>query len=97
MALFKAWCTGTKYKSKKKTFRTYSEKDGGRAAVLTQLGEAVRTHYDQTDRIADDVARLGYDGASEILRAQMPQSKRALRRSRRILGCGAFFGMLAPD
>ena len=68
MALFKAWCAGTKDKSKKKTFRTYSEKDGGRAAVLTQLGEAVRTHYDQADRIADDVARLGYDGASEILR-----------------------------
>ncbi len=77
MALFKAWCAGTKDKSKKKTFRTYSEKDGGRAAVLTQLGEAVRTHYDQADRIADDVARLGYDGASEILRALLPQSKRA--------------------
>ena len=55
MALFKTWCAGTEDKSKKKTFRTYSEKDGGRAAVLTQLGEAVRTHYDQADRIADDV------------------------------------------
>ncbi len=37
------------------------------------------------------------DGASEILRALLPQSKRALRRSRRILGCDAFFGMLAPN
>lgn len=77
MALFKAWCADTKEKSKKKTFRTYSEKEGSRAAVLAQLGEAVRTHYDQADRIADDVARLGYDGASEILRALLPQSKRA--------------------
>jgi|LNAP01.1.fsa_nt_gb hypothetical protein len=37
------------------------------------------------------------DGASEILRALLPQSKRALRRFRRIVGCSAFFGMLAPD
>lgn len=73
MALFKAWCAGTEDKSKKKTFRTCLEKDSGRAAVLTQLGETVRTHDDQ----ADDVARLGYDGASEILRALLPQSKRA--------------------
>lgn len=68
MALFKAWCAGTEDKSKKKTFRTYLEKDGGRAAALTQPGETVRTHYGQADPIADDVARLGYDGASEILR-----------------------------
>jgi hypothetical protein len=77
MALFKARCTGTKHKSKKKTLRTYSEKDGSRTAVLEPLGEAVRTHYDRADLIADDVARLGYDGASEILRALLPQSKRA--------------------
>lgn len=37
------------------------------------------------------------DGTSEILRALLPQSKRALQRSRRLLGCGAFFGMLALD
>ena len=37
------------------------------------------------------------DCAAEILSALLPRSKRALRRSRRILGCCAFFGMLAPD
>jgi len=77
MALYKFWCTSTKQKEKKKTFLTYSEKNGGRAAVLVKLGESVRSHYDQSDRIADDVARLGYDGAAEILRALLPQSKRA--------------------
>lgn len=77
MALYKDWCAVTKQKDKKKTLRTYTEKAGGRAAALEQLGEAVRTHYDQADRIADDVARLGYDGAAEILRALLPQSKRA--------------------
>jgi hypothetical protein len=77
MALFKDWCAGTQQKNRKKTFRAYSEKAGGRAKVLTQLGETVRGHYDQADRIADDVARLGYEGAAEILRALLPQSKRA--------------------
>lgn len=77
MALFKDWCVGTKQKDKRKTLRTYSEKAGGRAAVLSEIGEAVRTHYDQADQIADDVARLGYEGAAEILRALLPQSKRA--------------------
>ncbi len=77
MALFKDWCAGAKQKDKKKTLRTFAEKAGGRDAVLKQLGETVRTHYDQSDRIADDIARLGYDGAAEILRALLPQSKRA--------------------
>lgn len=43
MALFKAWCAGTKDKSKKKTFRTYSgcddhdEKAAARAAAQTPI------------------------------------------------------------
>lgn len=77
MALYKDWCVGAKQKNKKKALLTYTEKVGGRDAVLEQLGETVRTHYDQADRIADDVARLGYEGAAEILRALLPQSKRA--------------------
>lgn len=77
MALFDDWCDGTEEKNKKKKYRSYTEKDGGRDAIRNQLGETVRSHYDQLDRIADDVARLGYDGAAEILRALLPQSKRA--------------------
>jgi hypothetical protein len=41
MALYKDWCVGAKQKDKKKTLRTYTEKAGGRAAALEQLGEAV--------------------------------------------------------
>lgn len=77
MALFKSWCNGTQEKAKKKIYRAYTEKPGGRAQVLARLGKTVRSHYDQADRIADDVARLGYAGAAEILRATLPQSKRA--------------------
>jgi len=77
MTLYKSWCTGTQKKTKKKTFSAYSEKKGSRAKVLAQLGENVKAHYDHADRIADDVARLGYAKAAEILRALLPQSPRA--------------------
>ncbi len=77
MALYANWCVGSEKKAKRKTLRIYIEKAGGREAVLEQLGEAVRTHYDQADRIAEDVTRLGYMGAAEILKALLPQSKRA--------------------
>ncbi|PKO44398.1 MAG: hypothetical protein CVU30_05020 [Betaproteobacteria bacterium HGW-Betaproteobacteria-3] len=77
MTLYKNWCTGTEKKTKKKTLRSYSEKKGGRVKVLSQLGATVKTHYDHTDRIADDVARLGYAKAAELLRVLLPQSPRA--------------------
>jgi len=76
MAMFKSWCNGTQ-EIAKKTCRTYAEKPGGRAKVLVRLDRTVRFHYDQAERIADDIARLGYTGAAEILRATLPQSKRA--------------------
>lgn len=77
MTLYKNWCIGTERKSKKKTLRAYSENKDGRAKVLSQLGETVKAHYDHADRIADDVARLGYKAAAEILQALLPQSPRA--------------------
>lgn len=77
MALFKEWCVGAKHRDKGKTLRTYTEMAGGRDVVLARLGEVVRNHYDRADRIADDVARLGYGGAAEILRALLPTSSRA--------------------
>jgi hypothetical protein len=34
----------------------------------------MRSHYDRLERIAEDVARLGYKVAADILRAELPQS-----------------------
>ena len=34
----------------------------------------MRSHYDRLERIADDVQRLGYKVAAEILRALLPQT-----------------------
>jgi Cap4 SAVED domain len=74
VALYKKWCDATKGKEKRKRFWTYVEKGGGRDEIRDELAETIRSHYDQLDRIADDVARLGFEVAAEILRAQLPQT-----------------------
>ena len=37
----------------------------------------MRSHYDRIERIAEDVARLGYKSAAEILRAELPQTAKS--------------------
>lgn len=53
------------------------EKAGGRAAVKADLIERVRSHYDKLEQIAEDVDRLGFPGASAILKERMPRTARA--------------------
>lgn len=74
MELYKRWCKPTKIKDKRKHYWTYVEKDGGRDEVRDDLAETVRSHYDRLERIAEDVKRLGYEAASEILSTAMPQT-----------------------
>ncbi|KAB2704075.1 MULTISPECIES: Hachiman antiphage defense system protein HamA [Pseudomonadota] len=74
MPLYEEWCDTTKEKDERKEYWCLVEKAGGRDAIRESLAETVRSHYDRLDRIADDVARLGYEGAAEILRAQLPQT-----------------------
>lgn len=74
MALYERWCEATKEKAARKRYWTYVEKVGGRDRIRNELIEAMRSHYDRLERIADDVARLGYDGAAEIIRAELPQT-----------------------
>lgn len=76
MGLYKKWCHATKEKNERKRYWTYVEKDGGRDTIRDELVEKMRSHYDRLDRIADDVARLGFTVAAEILRAQLPQTVR---------------------
>ncbi|MCB1607007.1 MAG: DUF1837 domain-containing protein [Xanthomonadales bacterium] len=74
--LFGKWCNATKTKNKRKHYWTYVEKAGGRAAIQDDLARTIRSHYDELDRIAKDVERLGYQAASEILKAALPQTKK---------------------
>ena len=76
MTLYKRWCDCAKEKDKRKRYWTYVEKDGGRNEIRRDLAKTIRSHYDRLERIADDVERLGYEAAGEILRAAMPQTKK---------------------
>jgi len=69
------WCESTEECETKGTkhYWTYIEKDGGRKEVQPELIRTIRSHYDQLERIASDVSRLGYEAAGEILMSLMPQ------------------------
>ncbi len=72
MALYWDWCECAEDSAGRKRLWLLTEKAGGRETIWALLLEAVRDHYDDLDRIADDAARLGYEKASEILRTRMP-------------------------
>ncbi len=74
VGLYERWCESTKKRDKRKHYWTYVEKDGGRAEIRNDLTETIRSHYDRLERIAEDVNRLGYEVASEIIGAAMPQT-----------------------
>ena len=73
MGLYKKWCAQTKLEEKRKRYWTYTERPGGRAKVRDEFVQTVRSHYGSLELIAEDVATLGYPGASKILREALPQ------------------------
>jgi hypothetical protein len=75
MSLFKDWCDCNDETDKKKVFSKYTEKPKCRNQILIRLGKIVRSHYDNPDHILEDISRLGYPAASEILKALLPKSK----------------------
>jgi hypothetical protein len=78
MGLYDQWCDiAVEKEDGLKRYLTIAEKAGGRDAIAADLAVRVRSHYDSLDRIADDVAELGYDGAAAILRELLPTTKRA--------------------
>ena len=76
MGLYKRWCNASRKRDKRKRYWTYVEKDGGRDEIRDDLAETFRSHYDRLDRNADDVDRLGYKVAADILSEAMPQTPR---------------------
>jgi hypothetical protein len=77
MPLYWDWCECDEEVTGRKRLWLLTEQVGGREQVWALLLEAVRSHYDNLDRIAADVARLGYEKAAEILRTRMPTEERA--------------------
>jgi hypothetical protein len=77
MPLFDDWCDNNEDREEKKRFWKLTEKADGREAILDDLAERVRSHYDSLERIADDVEALDYEAASAILRERLPRGKKA--------------------
>ena len=77
MGLFDDWCAQQEDEEAQKHFWMLVEKAGGRDAIRARLAETMRSHYERLDRIADDVVRLGYEGAAELLRTVLPRKARA--------------------
>jgi len=77
VSLFDTWCGQQSEEQERKHLWILVEKAGGRAAVRNRLAETMRSHYERLDRIADDVARLGYEGAAELLRTVLPRNARS--------------------
>ncbi|QVL48018.1 MAG: DUF1837 domain-containing protein [Thiocapsa sp.] len=74
MVLYEKWCDATKEQDKRKYYWKYVEKPGGREEIREAFAKTIRSHYERLERIADDVARLGYKVAAEILRSALPQT-----------------------
>ena len=58
MPIYDTWCEQQQEQHGSRTYVTLTEKAGGRAAIVAELGQTLRSHYDQRERIADDIARL---------------------------------------
>ncbi len=76
MGLYERWCDAIRERDKRKRYWTYVEKDGGRDQIRDDLAETIRSHYDRLEHIANDVDRLGYKVAADILSEAMPQTPR---------------------
>jgi hypothetical protein len=75
--LFQTWCDFCEEEDARKRYWSFSEKKGGREAIRKLLAKTMRSHYDRLERIAEDVARLGYEGAAAILEAAFPKKPKA--------------------
>ncbi|MGH3851235.1 MAG: Hachiman antiphage defense system protein HamA, partial [Pseudonocardiaceae bacterium] len=52
-------------------------REGGRALIAVDLPNCIRSHYDDMERIAEEIRELGYPHAAAILAERMPRSARA--------------------
>jgi hypothetical protein len=77
MPLFSDWCESDRQEDKRKRLWKFTEKANARGKIRAALCETVRSHYDASERIAEDLESLGYKVAAQILRERMPRSKKA--------------------
>ena len=74
--MFDDWCEVKERERGNKHLYRVREKPDGREVIRDELVERIRSHYDKLEQIADDVGRLGFPGASAILKERMPRTSR---------------------
>jgi hypothetical protein len=75
--LYESWCDSVRTGEPQKQLWKFTEKVGGRAVIEPGFPDVIRSHYDDMERIADDIRELGYPLAAAILAERMPRSVRA--------------------
>ena len=75
--IFKDWCyTQRTDAGQNKRLLRLTERAEGREAIADRLPELIRSHYDDLERISEDIRNLGYPAAAALLAERLPQSKR---------------------
>ncbi|CAM5313870.1 hypothetical protein ATER59S_00911 [Aquamicrobium terrae] len=77
MPLFDEWCECEADEDGRKRLLKYTERQNGRVAIADRLPDLVRSHYDDMQRITEDIAALGYAGAAALLAERLPRTARA--------------------
>jgi Cap4 SAVED domain len=77
MALFADWCVCQRDNYDRKRCWKFTERHGGRTAIANELPDLLRSHYDDMDRIAQDIHDLGFAGAAALLAERIPRTPRA--------------------
>jgi hypothetical protein len=77
VGLFEDWCSRQADDQGVRRYWLLVEKPNARDGIRPRLAEIIRSHYDRLEIIAQDVARLGYAGAANILRERLPRSSTA--------------------
>lgn len=75
--LYESWCDRESTGDDQKQLWKLTERAGGRAAIEADLPDCIRSHYDDMERIAEEIRELGYPHAAAILAERMPRSNRA--------------------
>ena len=75
--LYEPWCDRERTGDNQKQLWKLTERAGGRAAIAADLPDCIRSHYDDMERIAEEIRELGYPHAAAILAERMPRSARA--------------------
>lgn len=75
--LYERWCEIECTDEPPRSLWRLRERAGGRNEIAPVLPAVIRSHYDDAERIAEDVSELGYPLAAAILAERMPRSARA--------------------